>query len=411
MLLLKDILNLKNLNNLVEEHYISMKENPDMSGMYILKYTKKTQLEGNWNNETMICRGLIVQTDGGNLNNSTIVVERPFKKFFTVEQLDGVWGIDDLTLIDDGVELPKLSETIGETIELDQEARVYDKVDGCLLISYYNDDNLCFSTSGSFKSDEAIFFNKFFKDNYNALEISNNLKGLHDRYTFLFEGLSSNIHVIKYKEDIRFLGAIERASGRYVAPCDFEGIELIKSSFKVVERLQASSLREALELPERVGVEGFVVSTIGEGDQHLYKYKCPAYCIFRFLLRKPVSTIYTPLSEYIYNGDDFSYKEILGLTEYWDQFDGNTKAHIENVYNKIVDHYNGLVNEAEEIVAKSRELYNPEDASERKKFYMENKDNPNISVIMKCFTNGDYKRVAIRATKNYTETLAVKFND
>lgn len=408
MLFLKDILDTEELNKCIEQGYIKERENPNVRGMYVLKYTRKTQLNGYWNQETMNCRGLIVYSENRTFDEDTIVLERPFKKFFTVEQLTNSWNNDSLSLVDDE-ENEKLGEIINEVIELDAPVRVYDKVDGCLLISYFDSGNMLFATSGSFSSEEAVLFNNLIKSKADYKSMSNILKELNDNYTLIFEGLSPRKHVITYDDyEIRFIGAIEKRTGRYIAPCDFSEKNIVDSFFNSVEKLQAGSLREALELPGRTNSEGFVVSTIGE-TQHIYKYKCDSYSIFRKILRNPYKYMFTLVRPYLLEGDlDFNYKNIIGVEEIWGELSSANQNFIEGTFNKIVSYYKDIINRVETIVANEKKSNL---SLSNKELYLKYKDNEDVSMIMKCLAGKEFNLIALNKTAEYARTLAVKFNE
>jgi RNA ligase len=123
---IEDILDINNLNKMVEEKYISKKPN-DSNTLFIYNYTKMTQFDKVWNNETKTCRGLIVDE-----NNN--IIARPFPKFFNLGE--------DVSIED----LPNESYKITE------------KMDGSLGIMYVDPSNNQFkiATRGSFNSDQSI---------------------------------------------------------------------------------------------------------------------------------------------------------------------------------------------------------------------------------------------------------------
>ena len=92
--------------------------------MWIYNYTNKTQYEGYWTPETLICRGLILDEVGD-------VVARGFSKFFNYPS----------------------PQTMSIPVE---PFVVTEKIDGSLGILYYLDGQAFIATRGSFTSRQAL---------------------------------------------------------------------------------------------------------------------------------------------------------------------------------------------------------------------------------------------------------------
>lgn len=120
------------LNSYVEKGLLRNQSHPTLP-LLIWNYTETCQYEGiHWDSITLMCRGLITDTDGN-------IVGRPFRKFFNIEE-------------------NKYTST--------KEFVVLDKMDGSLGILYYYNDDWFMATRGSFTSDQAIEGEKIFKTKY-----------------------------------------------------------------------------------------------------------------------------------------------------------------------------------------------------------------------------------------------------
>lgn len=169
-----------NLQKMIDEGFISVQKHP-LWDLYIYNYTQKCQFAHEWNNETLQCRGLI-------MDDKYNIVARPFVKFFNYEEH---CGEDSL--------LPSLPN---------ERFEVFDKLDGSLGIMYWVNDLPYIATRGSFVSDQAIMANKMLaKYKINKLD---------KKYTYLFEIIyPENRIVIDYgfDQDLVLLAIIDTQSG------------------------------------------------------------------------------------------------------------------------------------------------------------------------------------------------------
>jgi len=159
----------------IEDGYIKVQHHPT-APLRILNYSQKAQFEWRWTPETMACRGLIVSDDNE-------IVARPFKKFFSYEQLDG--------------KVP------------DEPFEMTEKMDGSLGILYRIDGHPYIASRGSFVSEQAIAANKIFTEKYSHCHLD-------DTHTYLFEIVyPDNRIVVDYgeTEDLFWLAMIETATG------------------------------------------------------------------------------------------------------------------------------------------------------------------------------------------------------
>lgn len=201
----------------VEAGYINVQQHPS-ADLRILNYSAKTQFEWKWTQETMICRGLIL--DGANN-----IVARPFPKFFSYEQLNG--------------------QVPNESFE------AFEKMDGSLGILYWVGDEPWIATRGSFVSDQAQRATRIFRERYASLDFDRDL-------TYLFEIiLPSNRIVVDYgqTEDLFLLAVISTATGFEYPLFDSD----VPFGVPVVKRYDAiTDFAEILSTQDR-NREGFVV--------------------------------------------------------------------------------------------------------------------------------------------------------
>jgi RNA ligase len=183
------------LDKLVEEGWLISQVHPSLD-LTIYNYSQKTQYEKNWNEETLSCRGLV-------MNSKNEVVARPFKKFFNLSEIEG--------------EIPDLS------------FEAFEKMDGSLGIFFWYNGNPVFASRGSFTSDQS-------KVGWEILKESNYFT-LDEGITYLFETIyPENRIVIDYGEEEKLilLGAVETKSGKEITYSDLEksfknnGFELVK---------------------------------------------------------------------------------------------------------------------------------------------------------------------------------------
>ena len=61
---------------LIDDGYITCRKHPEVD-YYVYNYTPKTQFNSFWNEQTRICRGLILDGEGN-------IIAKPFSKFFNI---------------------------------------------------------------------------------------------------------------------------------------------------------------------------------------------------------------------------------------------------------------------------------------------------------------------------------------
>jgi RNA ligase len=189
----------------------------------IWNYTEKVQYEGLWDEVTLMCRGLVTDSEG-------TIIARPFRKFFNMEE---------------GKHAPT------------SEFEVYEKMDGSLGIFFYYEGNPVFATRGSFTSDQAI----------KGREILNKYNwqyGTYEGYTYLFEIIyPENRVVVNYNglEELIVLGVIETSTGK---ECKYSEME--NEGFVLVKKYDGIKNYSTLKSLISNDAEGFVVR-FSNGDR------------------------------------------------------------------------------------------------------------------------------------------------
>ncbi len=207
---------MKDLQKYIDEKYISVQKHPT-EDLYIYNYTQKAQFNRVWTEETMSCRGLIMDEKGN-------VIARPFKKFFNLEECE---------------QLPS------------EPFEVFDKWDGSLGILYWIGDLPYLATRGSFVSDQAIKGTEILRKKYP-------LSYLDSTKTYLFEIIfPENRIVVDYKglEDLILLAVFDTQTGEELP------YEIIKAcEFPIVKRYDGiEDVTKIKELMKKDNSEGFVI--------------------------------------------------------------------------------------------------------------------------------------------------------
>ena len=210
------------LNKYFEEGLVYKQVHPTLP-LTIWNYTEKVQYEGLWDEVTLMCRGLVTDSEG-------TIIARPFRKFFNMEE-----GKHTAT----------------------SEFEVYEKMDGSLGIFFYYEGNPVFATRGSFTSDQAI----------KGREILNKYNwqyGTYEGYTYLFEIIyPENRVVVNYNglEELIVLGVIETSTGK---ECEYS--EMVNEGFVLVKKYDGIKDYSTLKSLISNDAEGFVVR-FSNGDR------------------------------------------------------------------------------------------------------------------------------------------------
>jgi len=213
-------LNKKKIDELVDTGYLNRTKHPDKD-LYILKYSRNCQFENEWNEITLMARGLVVDGDYN-------IIARPFGKFFNIEEHD----VNKLPL-KDGFE-------------------VFEKMDGSLGIVFFYEGEWHMATSGSFISDQAVK-GKELLNGFGTSYLATNT-------TYLFEIIyPDNRIVVDYSdaEGLVLLSAFHTKSGE---EWSYDRLnEQYKDRYEIVPRYDNASDLMKLKGLDLVNKEGFVV--------------------------------------------------------------------------------------------------------------------------------------------------------
>jgi RNA ligase len=162
MKVVKNVYELAELRQMVDERYISVRPHPT-APLHICNYTAKAQDAGRWNHATLTSRGLITDGEGA-------ILARPFTKFFNLEQVE---------------HLP------------DEPFEVCEKLDGSLGILYWLRDEPYIFTRGSFESPQSQIATELLR--------AYDLSGLDRRMIYLFEIIYPENRIVVNSGDRREL--------------------------------------------------------------------------------------------------------------------------------------------------------------------------------------------------------------
>lgn len=234
----------------------------------ILNYSPETQYRRDWDDVTLNCRGLILDSEYN-------IVARPWKKFFNLGE----------------VNLP---------IQFDDPVEVMDKVDGSLGILYPAGDGWAIATRGSFDSYQARHATEVLNARY--AHLFDNSTGIAGHgvfadfvrsYTYLFEIVyPANRIVVDYgdMDDLVLLGAVQTATGYYMGP-KAAAANLIWDG-PVVEVMPYKTISDAVL--GRAGKEGYVIRS----HNFLVKVKEPDYVeVHKLVTNASPKTVWAKLAQ------------------------------------------------------------------------------------------------------------------
>ncbi len=215
-------------NKYIEKGLVTKRHHPEFPELVIYNYTDLCAYEREWDETTLMCRGLIINEETGE------VIAKPFPKFFNHNEPN----------------VPKFDKT-GKTL-------IMEKYDGSLGILYWYNDKPAIATRGSFESDQAKWATKYVQDNIK--QFSKLSRGL----TFLFEIIyPENRIVLNYDfSGLVCIGAINIKTGQNM-------VEIFdprnKFTFKVTETYST-------RVDERDDKEGYVVYYPDSNNWVKYKH-------------------------------------------------------------------------------------------------------------------------------------------
>jgi RNA ligase len=209
------------LNDYLEKGLVVKNDHPTLP-LSIWNYSRTCQYEGNWDNITKMCRGLILDKEGN-------VVAKAFDKFFNYEEL---------TLND----IPEGS------------FEVFEKLDGSLGILFWYQGKWILASKGSFISDQSIKGREILNNKYNVEVLP---KG----YTTVVEIIyPENRIVCDYGEDeeLVVLSMISNANGKEL---DYNSMLSINevSGFPTIKKYDGITDYDTLKSQINGNREGYVI--------------------------------------------------------------------------------------------------------------------------------------------------------
>ena len=319
------------LNDYIEEGLVERNFHPTLP-LAVYNYSRKTQYEGIWDSITLMCRGLILDSDGN-------IIARSFNKFFNMEE-------------------HKPEEIPNEPFE------VFDKMDGSLGIYFHYDGKWHMATKGSFTSDQSIKgFEIAKKYNYDRICVPG--------FTYLFEIIyPENRIVVDYSGVERLvLLSIINPDGKELM---YDDIEM--DGWDIVNR--HDGIRDFSELKSKISQnsEGYVVR-FRKGFR--MKIKGEEYVRLHRIL--------TGFS----NVDIWEYlKDKKDLTELLDRVPDEFDSWVKNTVRDLVVRY-------ENIERDYREIFNNlnNKGMERREFADEAKRYNHPSILFSMLDNRDYSQI------------------
>ena len=315
-------MNKDKLDKLVGEGWLISQVHPTLD-LTIYNYSQKTQYERMWNEETLSCRGLVLDSLGN-------VVARPFKKFFNLSEVEG--------------EIPDLP------------FEVFEKMDGSLGIFFWYNGNPIFASRGSFTSDQSKVGWEILK----GMDYKNLKRGV----TYLFEIIyPENRIVVDYgdTEKLVLLGAIETFTGEEIP---YSGIGENLERFELVRKWSNKKSISELAKENDLIREGYVLRF---SNGYRVKVKFEEYCRLHKIITN-VSNI--DIWEKLKDG--------LPLNEILDKVPDEFYGWVKNTENRLREEFQDTLGDSEKILYSIRKKLGD---SERKVYAEEIKKNINPGIL------------------------------
>jgi hypothetical protein len=241
------VLDFERIDTLIKEGFISRRKHPELD-LFILNYTARVQYIGLWDNETINCRGLVV--DGANN-----IVARSFPKFFNYEEL---------------FVHPELQERLCSHLARGDRFIVHEKMDGSLILVFSYQGQRVVASRGSFESTQVEMAQRILAEKYPAFD-----PGAAVGTTFLFEVIHpENRIVVDYEgqQDLYHLASV-RLDG-YEHPI-LSGLHYssFEREFPVPEAYEFSSIEEVTGFEQFDNREGFVAHFPDSGLRVKFKWE------------------------------------------------------------------------------------------------------------------------------------------
>ena len=315
-------MNKDKLDKLVGEGWLISQVHPTLD-LTIYNYSQKTQYERMWNEETLSCRGLVLDSLGN-------VVARPFKKFFNLSEVEG--------------EIPDLP------------FEVFEKMDGSLGIFFWYNGNPIFASRGSFTSDQSKVGWEILK----GMDYKNLKRGV----TYLFEIIyPENRIVVDYgdTEKLVLLGAVETSTGEEIP---YSGIGENLERFELVRKWSNKKSISELAKENDLIREGYVLRF---SNGYRIKVKFEEYCRLHKIITN-VSNI--DIWEKLKDG--------LPLNEILDKVPDEFYGWVKNTENRLREEFQDTLGDSEKILYSIRKKLGD---SERKVYAEEIKKNINPGIL------------------------------
>ena len=200
-------------NELNQKKLVQIKNHPTLP-LKLLNYTPVTQMKKKWNTNLLHARGLVVDKDWK-------IIARPLPKFFNDYEVKGT--------------LPP------------SPFKVYEKLDGSLIIMSFYKGKPIFCTRGCFTSEQAIKAEEIFTEKYQNVKVDQD-------FTYCFEIIYPHNKIIvdyEEEEDIFLLAKIHTATGYEASIKD--------TGFRYVNAYDDDKSLSELKKMDTENKEGFVI--------------------------------------------------------------------------------------------------------------------------------------------------------
>lgn len=339
------------LNEYINNNLIIANKHPEYD-IWILNYSPKVQYKGEWDEYTLSCRGLAIDSEGN-------ILGRPFKKFKNIEEHNP------------------------NDIDLSIPYEVFEKMDGSLIIVfYYNKINKWIIASrGSFISEQALVAKEILNslsnvDVYNKMNVS---------YTYLFEILyKENTIVVNYGNvrKLILLSVIYTKTGEELSYNNV--VASYNEVFEIVKKYEVPNITNLIDLKklEENNKEGFVVR-FSNGLR--VKIKFDEYVrLHRIITNVSNITIWEHLK------DNFNFDELL------DRIPDEFYVWLKRTVNQLQGNYNKVeCNALKEFIR----IYYVNNITERKEFAMEAIKTDCRSILFKIYEKRDYSDIIWKQIK------------
>lgn len=235
------------IETLIAGGFLTKRKHPTL-GLYILNYTPKTQYVGQWDNETINCRGLVV--DGQNN-----IVARSFPKMFNYEEL---------------FLHPEIQAQFNQHLANGDEFFTYEKMDGSLVLVFGYQGEKVVATRGSFDGPQAQRAAEILEAKYPTFDPTEAV-GM----TFLFEVIyPENRIVVNYgdQEDLYYLTTMG-LDGHDIPVIRGYHHDNFAAPFPEPQTHQFNSIEEVTGCWQSTNYEGYVLSFPQSGLRVKFKYE------------------------------------------------------------------------------------------------------------------------------------------